>query len=110
MCIRDSHYLVRATDDQLFQCPFLIAGDAGSAGFTPDDVEHLRAYFLKGGFLWTDDMWGDAEWESWTAQIAKVLPPDEYPIVDIPLTDPIFQSQFIVDHLPQIPNLSLIHI
>ena len=99
-----NHYLVRATDDQLFQCPFIIAGDAGSAGFTPDDVEHLRAYFLKGGFLWTDDMWGEPEWESWTAQIGKVLPPDKYPIVDIPITDPIFQSQFAVDHLPQIPN------
>lgn len=99
-----NHYLVRATDDQLFQCPFLIAGDVGSADFTPVEAERLRDYFLKGGFLWTDDMWGDDEWEVWIEQIAKVLPPDQYPIVDVPVSDPIFRSQFIVDHMPQIPN------
>ena len=99
-----NHYLVRATDEQLFQCPFLIGGDVGSADFTDAEVEGLRAYFLKGGFLWTDDMWGDDEWEVWQEQIAKVLPPDKYPIVDVSVSDPIFQSQFVVDHMPQIPN------
>jgi len=99
-----NHYLVRATDDQIFQCPFLIAGDVGSADFTPVEAERLRDYFLKGGFLWTDDMWGDDQWEVWMEQIAKVLPPDKYPIVDVPVSDPIFRSQFVVDHMPQIPN------
>lgn len=99
-----NHYLVRATDDQLFQCPFLIGGDVGSADFTPEEAERLRAYFLKGGFLWTDDMWGDDEWEVWQQQIAKVLPPDKYPIVDVSPSDAVFQSQFVVDHMPQVPN------
>ena len=99
-----NHYLVRATDEQLFQCPFLIGGDVGSADFTDAEVEALRAYFLKGGFLWTDDMWGDDEWEVWQEQIAKVLPPDKYPVVDVSPGDPIFQSQFVVDHMPQVPN------
>ena len=99
-----NHYLVRATDDQLFQCPFLIGGDVGSADFTPVEAERLRAYFLKGGFLWTDDMWGDDEWEVWMEQIAKVLPPDKYPIVEVPISDAIFRSQYVVDHMPQIPN------
>jgi len=99
-----NHYLVRITDDQLFQCPFVIAGDVGSIEITPVEAERLRAYFLKGGFLWTDDMWGDDEFEIWADQIAKVLPPSEYPIEDIPLSDPIFRSQYNVDHMPQIPN------
>ena len=50
-----NHYLVRISDDQLFQCPFIIAGDVGSATFSPAEAERLRTYFLKGGFLWTDD-------------------------------------------------------
>ena len=99
-----NHYLVRATDDQLFQCPFIIAGDVGSAEITPTEAERLQAYFLKGGFLWTDDMWGADQFEAWEAQIAKVLPPAEYPIEDIPITDPIFRSQYNVKHMPQIPN------
>ena len=99
-----NHYLVRITDDQLFQCPFIIAGDVGSIFISPSDAERLREYFLKGGFLWTDDMWGEDQWEAWVAEISKVLPPSEFPIEDVPITDPIFRSQFNVDHMPQIPN------
>ena len=99
-----NHYLVRATDDQLFQCPFLIAGDVGSINITPVEAERLRAYFLKGGFLWTDDMWGDDEWDVWVSEISKVLPPDKYPIEEVPITDGIFRSQYVIDHMPQIPN------
>jgi hypothetical protein len=99
-----NHYLVRITDDQLFQCPFIIAGDVGSIEISPTEAERLRAYFLKGGFLWTDDMWGTDQWETWQAEIAKVLPPSEYPIEEVPVTDPIFRSQYNVDHMPQIPN------
>ena len=99
-----NHYLVRPIDDQLFQCPFIIAGDVGSIEISPTEALRLREYFLKGGFLWTDDMWGEDQWESWVEQISKVLPPAEYPIEEVPLTDPIFRSQFNVDHMPQIPN------
>lgn len=99
-----NHYLVRISDDQLFQCPFIIAGDVGSIEISPTDAERLRTYFLKGGFLWTDDMWGDDEWDTWLAEIAKVFPPAEYPVEDVPVSDPIFRSQFVVDHMPQIPN------
>jgi len=37
-------------------------------------------------------------------QIAKVLPPEKYPIEDVPVSDPLFSSQFVVDHMPQVPN------
>jgi hypothetical protein len=100
-----NHYLVRITDDQLFQCPFLMAGDVGSIGISASDAVRLREYFLKGGFLWVDDMWGSEQWETWTREVAKVFPPDEFPIVDVPPTDPLFQSQFIVREMPQIPNI-----
>ena len=62
-----NHYLVRLTDDQLFSCPFLMAGDIGSIGLSPTDAARLREYLLKGGFLWTDDHWGSEEWEVWTS-------------------------------------------
>ena len=99
-----NHYLVRITDDQLFQCPFLLAGDVGSMGISAAEAERLRTYFLKGGFMWTDDMWGTDQWETWSHEIAKVFPPAEYPIVEVPVSDALFSSQFVVDHMPQIPN------
>jgi hypothetical protein len=100
-----NHYLVRLTDDALFSCPFLMAGDVGSMGINATDGARLREYLLKGGFLWTDDHWGSEEWEVWQREIAKVFPPDEYPIEEVTPADPIFSTQFVVKEMPQIPNI-----
>jgi hypothetical protein len=100
-----NHYLVRLTDDQLFQCPILMAGDIGSIELNDEEASRLRTYLLKGGFLWTDDMWGSRQWEAWTFELAKVFNPAEYPIEDVPVSDPVFQTQFIVERMPQIPNI-----
>jgi hypothetical protein len=100
-----NHYLVRLTDPQLFSCPILMAGDVGSMGLTDSDAARLREYLLKGGFLWTDDMWGSEQWNVWTRELAKVFPPDEFPIELVTPTDPIFSTQFEVAEMPQIPNI-----
>ena len=79
-----NHLVVRATDDALFQCPFVEIEDAGTASFSDEEVGRLRAYLLKGGFLWSDDFWGTAALQSFEAELARVLPPREYPIADMP--------------------------
>jgi hypothetical protein len=99
------HYVVRLTDDELFGCPFVMASDAGTVGFSADEVARLQQYLLKGGFLWVDDFWGSAAWAQWEQQIGSVLPPAEYPIQDLPLTDPIFKSLFQMKKMPQITNI-----
>jgi hypothetical protein len=100
-----NYYVVEATDDELFQCPFLIGSDVGTVGFTQEEADRLRSYLLKGGFLWVDDFWGDAAWEQWSREIGKALPPSEFAIEDVSLDDPIFRSQFIVTRVPQITNI-----
>jgi len=100
-----THYVVRLTNDALFECPFTMASDVGTIGLSPAEAEQLRLYLLKGGFLWVDDFWGTAAWQQWTRELAKVLPPSEYPIEDVPLDDPIFSSQFLVTEIPQITNI-----
>jgi hypothetical protein len=101
-----NHFVVRLTDDALFNCPITVASDVGTAGFTAPEIERLRAYLLKGGFLWVDDFWGVAAWDHWSQQIARVLPPSEFPIVDVPLDDPLFRSLFEVHKVPQITNIN----
>jgi uncharacterized protein DUF4159 len=98
-------WVVRATDPQLFNCPYLVASDVGTMGLTQAEADKLREYLLKGGFFWVDDFWGSQAWEQWEGEIAKVLPPDEFPIVDVPLSDPLFRSQFVVGSVPQITNI-----
>ena len=100
-----SHYVVRMTDPALFECPFTMASDVGTIGLSAAEAQQLRLYLLKGGFLWVDDFWGTAAWQQWTREIAKVFPRDEYPIEDVPMSDPIFGSQFVVTKVPQITNI-----
>jgi len=102
---RPNHFVVRLTDDALFQCPFTMASDVGTIGLTDEEAARLRTYLLKGGFLWVDDFWGTPAWEQWTEEIGRVLDPRDYPIVDVPLTDPVFHSQFTVQQVPQITNI-----
>ena len=47
-----NHFVVRLTDDALFNCPLTVASDVGSLGFRPEEIGRLRTYLLKGGFLW----------------------------------------------------------
>jgi hypothetical protein len=100
-----NHLIVRLTDDTLFQCPFIMMTEVGSAAFNDQEAARLREYLLKGGFLWVDDFWGTYAWNVWTSQIRKVFQPPEFPIVDIPPDHPLYSSQFVVPQTPQIPNI-----
>lgn len=102
---RPTHFVVRPTDEALFRCPFIMASDVGTINLSPPEVDGLRKYLLKGGFLWVDDFWGTAAWLQWEMEIGKVLPPDRFRIVDIPLSHPVFQTPYVLPKMPQITSL-----
>ena len=95
--------IVRATDTELFECPFLFGSHVGVTGFDTDEVKALREYFDKGGFLWVDDFWGNAAWRQWERQMQLVFP--EHQIVDMPPDHPLFEIVYQVPELPQIPSI-----
>ena len=99
------HIVVELTDPQLFNYPFLFMSDVGTVWFSPKEVERLGAYLRKGGFLWVDDFWGPFAWEQWAGVIGKVLPPGQFPIVDIPMSDPLHHGMFDVEAVPQVPSI-----
>lgn len=98
--------VVRLTDPLLYKCPILFMEDTGTIRFTAREVESLRDYFLKGGFLWVDDFWGTSAWDQWVFEIGRVLPPGEFPIFDIPADHPIMHSLYDVKEVPQVPSIS----
>ncbi len=99
------HVVVRLTDPELFDYPFIFMSDVGTVGFTNGEVEGLRQYLLKGGFLWVDDFWGPRAWARWVGQLSRVLPPSVYPIFDIDLGHPILHGLNEVEAIPQIPSI-----
>ncbi|MEZ5415800.1 MAG: DUF4159 domain-containing protein [Vicinamibacterales bacterium] len=99
-----NYWVARATDDALFECPFLMATDVGTAYFTPEEAAKLREYFLKGGFLWVDDFWGTRAWDQWADRMKQVLP--EFDIVDVPPDHPVRTSMFTIDTVKQVTSIN----
>ena len=99
--------IVRLTDPSLFRCPFIMMSEPGGSYFNTEEAANLRAYLLKGGFLWVDDFWGSLAWRNWENQIGKALSPAEYPIIDLTVDHTMFRMLFPVHTLPQIPNVGL---
>jgi hypothetical protein len=79
--------------------------EVGGMDLTVPEQENLREYLLRGGFLMVDDFWGDYAWQNWQFQIEQVLPPNEYPMVDIPLDHELFHIVFDIDEVPQVPGV-----
>lgn len=99
------HIVVTLDDDAIFNYPFVFMSDVGTVGFTAHQAARMRDYLLRGGILYVDDFWGIRAWEHWKSEMAKVLPPDQYPIVDIPLDHVIFRTFFTVRKIPQVPSI-----
>jgi hypothetical protein len=101
-----NHWIVDISDSRsgLSTCPFVMASDVGTLQFDTAEVERLRTYLLKGGFLWVDDFWGPAAWNFWEAEIARVLEPETYPIFDISMDHPLLRTLYLTE-VPQIAHI-----
>jgi hypothetical protein len=98
--------VVRLTDEALFSCPFTFMEDAGTAQFSDEEVERLREYLLKGGFLFVSDYHGTYGKEQFDAQLERALPRAAYPIVDLtPPDHPLWRMMLPVTELPQMASI-----
>jgi hypothetical protein len=98
--------IVRPTDEALFQCPFVMLWQAESLWFSDEDAVRLRAYLLKGGFIWSDDFWGTEAWQNFEHEMAKVLPAAQYRFVDLTAAHPLYRTFFELPRVPQIPAIN----
>jgi len=101
-----NHVVIRLTDPLLYKCPFIMMTEVGSAYFDEQEAAALHDYALKGGFLWADDFWGEYAFRWWAAEIGKAFPPEQYPIVDVPLEHQLFHILYDIKHIPQIPSIN----
>ncbi len=102
---RIKHVCVDLLDEDLYHYPFAYMLEVGGLFFSEDEAAQLRDYLLRGGFLMVDDFWGSGAWANWEYEFSKVFPPDEYPMIDIPLDHEIFHIVFDIEEVPQIPGI-----
>ena len=84
--------VLKLTDPNLANYPFIYMVKPWGLDLTDEEVPILRKYLLNGGVLMADDFWGDIQWNSFEAQMKRVLP--ERTWVDLPISHPIFHCVF----------------
>ena len=86
----------RLDDPELFRHPIAYISEPGFWHMSESEVEGLRNYWLKGGFVIFDDFEA-RQWENFEYQVRRALP--EYQLIEIDVTRPIFQVFFEIRKL-----------
>ncbi len=97
--------IIRPTDPELADYPFIYIAEPGALSFTDEEVVAMRNYLENGGFLLLDDFWGEDEWANCEEVIKQVLPNRTFG--EIPLTHPLYRSVFTIKEKAQVPNIDL---
>jgi hypothetical protein len=95
--------ILRLTDDELFNYPFIYVIEPGHMSLTDPEIEALRRYLLNGGFMMVDDFWGEQEWDVFYYNIKQVFP-DREP-VELPLEHEIFHCVYDLKEMPMVPSV-----
>jgi hypothetical protein len=93
--------------DDVYDWPWLCAGEMGDWKLTNSQAKKLRDYLLRGGFLMLDDFWGPEEWERFMESMRLVFP--DRPIVEIEDKDSIFHTVYDLDDRYQILGQWALH-
>jgi hypothetical protein len=85
----------------MFKFPVIYLVEPGYWTMDDAQVEALRGYLLKGGFLIVDDFpyWA---WQQFESQMARVFPDGQWQDLDV--THPIFHSFFDIDTFDDLPQ------
>ncbi len=97
--------LIRPTDAQLCDYPFLFASAPGSLNFTEEEALALRRHLQQGGFLLLADFHGDREWANCAEAMKLVFPEREF--FELPLEHPLYHGVFDIKAKVQVPNIRL---
>lgn len=94
--------LLRLTDPELSQYPFIYIVEPGGLSFSEAEASALRAYLLNGGFLMLDDFWGDLEWANCEEKMKQVFPDRAFE--ELKLDHPLYHCVFEIPSKGQVPN------
>ena len=106
----NSYTFVELTDPTLFENIFLymnwkrvpIGYPMSGPNFTLPEVEALREFMLRGGFVLVDDFWGQPHLDDMFAEITKIFPERE--IVRLEPNHEVFHIFFDIDEVAQVPG------
>ena len=98
---------VHPLQDDFFDYPWIYAVEPGHWALTDEEVERLREYLLRGGFLVLDDFHGSVEWANFQDGMRRIFP--DRPIVEVPKDDPVFHALYDIEPGIQIPGIQMLY-
>lgn len=104
--VRSVEQVVDPDSDDIFNWPWMYAGQVSHWTFTPSQAARVREYLLKGGFLMIDDSHGDFEWQVVLAGLRMIFP--DRPVGDLRPDDEIYHVLYDLDGTVQIPGTRFI--
>lgn len=93
--------VVRASDSKLFDFPFVYLTGHGNIRFSDNEINNLRLWMMRGGFLYADDDYGMDE--SFRREIRRIFPERE--LIELDASFPLFKSYF--DFSTGLPKIHL---
>lgn len=88
--VSDRPPTVEITSPELFNYPYLYLTGHGNIRFTEYELDRLRTYLVKGGFLHADDNFGLDE--SFRQEVARLFP--EARLVELSFAHPVYHVYF----------------
>jgi hypothetical protein len=90
--------VVALDDKELFKYPVSYLSEPGGWFPNPQEIEGMRNYLLKGGFVIVDDFDGGSmnrDWMHFVDVMRQILP--RHRVMEVPQSHPIFDSFFKID-------------
>ncbi len=101
----DGPPIVLSLDDpRIFEYPVLYLCEPGYWNMSEEDVENLREYLNRGGFILFDDFRSERELFVLTNQMKRLYPDREF--TELPATHPIWNIYFDIDPVEAPSNVS----
>lgn len=105
-----NHEYIELTDPRLFENIFLymnwkrvpIGSSYSGPNFSPEEIEALREFMFRGGFVMVDDFWGQPHLDDMFMEMGKIFPERE--IIKLNNTHEIFHVFFDIDEVAQVPG------
>jgi hypothetical protein len=86
----ESYRIIELGSDEVFDYPFAYVSEPGEMELTDQEVENLREFAARGGFVLMDDFDGEVQWEQMNSQMLRAFPGSEF--VPLTIEHPVFRA------------------
>ena len=97
----ESYLILDLDDPTIMEYPFLYVSEPGYWAVTPKEIQNLREYFDRGGFVVFDDFRGAPEWSNLVRAMKQVDPERNFELLTP--VHPIFHCFYDIESLDMIP-------